>query len=227
MNLESNSDKPANIDVEESLLHHGANPKLSYNDVMKLVAALNVDSSSEEIKGILKLVIDNRLGPLHKRLVLKKIAETTKIDRECLNHTLEKLGLVLRLNPKDSYQKLAVHVLKKDYADGLHLLRCADNSYWVYDKTHWRPTTESQIRKNLLIASTKHQFGDSGKTTNLVRPGKTFLDDLLGTDKDVLGLADDPPPVINCTNGEIWINDDGTSELRPHVRRQIIWDSGG
>ena len=216
MNLESNSDKPANIDVEESLLHHGANPKLSFNDVMNLAGTLNVISSSEEIKDVLKIVIDNRLGRLHKYLVLKKMAESTKIGRECLKHTLEKLGLVLRLNPKDSYQKLAVHVLKKDYADGLHLLRCADHSYWVYDKTHWRPTTESQIRHNLLMASTKDQFGDSGKTNNLVRSAKTFLDDLLGTDEDVLGLSYDPPSVTNCANGEIWIDAEGKSALRLH-----------
>ena len=216
MTLDSISDKSNKIDVDESPLHHGADPKLSYSDIMKLSDTLNADSFSEEIKDVLKVFIDNPLGRLHTLFVLKNIAERTKIDRECLNHTLDKLGLVLRLNPQESYQKLALHVLKKDYDDGLHLLRCADHSFWVYDKTHWRPTAEPQIRHNLLMASTKGQFGEVGKTNSLVGSAKTFLDDLLGTDEDVLGLSDDPPSVTNCANGEIWIDAEGKSELHLH-----------
>jgi putative DNA primase/helicase len=33
---------------------------------------------------------------------------------------------------------------------------------------------------------------------------------------DVLGFVSDPPPVINCKNGELWIAPDGSVELRPH-----------
>jgi P4 family phage/plasmid primase-like protien len=35
-------------------------------------------------------------------------------------------------------------------------------------------------------------------------------------DSDLLHIHDDPPPVINCANGELWLKDDGTVDLRPH-----------
>ena len=216
MTLDSYSDKSSKIELDESPLHHEANPKLSYNDIMKLAGALNVDSASEEIKDALKAVIDNRFGYIQTQMVLKKIAKRTKIDKKFLKQTLHKLKLVLGLNVQDASQKLTLHVLQKDFGDGLHLLRCADHSYWVYDKTHWRPTTDSQIRHDLLIAVTKSQLVEGGKTNSVVGSAKTFLDDLLGTDEDVLGLSDDPPSVINCANGEIWLNEGGKSELRPH-----------
>ena len=38
----------------------------------------------------------------------------------------------------------------------------------------------------------------------------------LAVKNDQFSFISDPPPVINCRNGELWILDDGNVELRPH-----------
>src|SRR5205814_739820 len=43
-----------------------------------------------------------------------------------------------------------------------------------------------------------------------------LLEAKLAVAEDKLGFAVEPPPVINCANGELWISPDGTVELRPH-----------
>jgi putative DNA primase/helicase len=39
---------------------------------------------------------------------------------------------------------------------------------------------------------------------------------MLGGDDDLMGFNADPLPVVNCANGEVWIDNDGKPELRPH-----------
>jgi P4 family phage/plasmid primase-like protien len=38
----------------------------------------------------------------------------------------------------------------------------------------------------------------------------------LAAEGDVLRFRSEPPPVLNCRNGELWLTDDGGFELRPH-----------
>jgi D5 N terminal like len=50
----------------------------------------------------------------------------------------------------------------------------------------------------------------------LVSNAKKTLDYMLGGDEDLMGFNADPLPVVNCANGEVWLDKDGKSELRPH-----------
>ena len=45
---------------------------------------------------------------------------------------------------------------------------------------------------------------------------KRTLDYMLGGDEDLMGFNADPLPVVNCANGEVWLDKDGKPELRPH-----------
>lgn len=45
---------------------------------------------------------------------------------------------------------------------------------------------------------------------------KLLLEAQLAVQGDPFAFKSNPPPVINCANGEVWIADDGTIELRPH-----------
>src|SRR5262249_52964831 len=54
------------------------------------------------------------------------------------------------------------------------------------------------------------------KTASMLSQVLTLLKAKLAVKDDVLRFVDDPPPVINCANGELWIRPDGTVDLRPH-----------
>ena len=44
----------------------------------------------------------------------------------------------------------------------------------------------------------------------------TLLLAKLAAKNDLLGFVAEPAPIINCSNGELWIAQDGGVELRPH-----------
>jgi putative DNA primase/helicase len=54
------------------------------------------------------------------------------------------------------------------------------------------------------------------KTASLLNQVLTLLRAKLAAKDDLLGFVADPAPVINCTNGELWLNADGNAELRSH-----------
>ena len=119
--------------------------------------------------------------------------------------------------PNDLALDIARSVRNENFSDGAHLVRCADSSYWAFDDTHWRETTGENLRRLILEkASRVYHFYEGTSLPALVGQAKTCLDDLLGTDEDVMGFSDDPSPVVNCANGELWVAADGTVELLPH-----------
>jgi putative DNA primase/helicase len=56
----------------------------------------------------------------------------------------------------------------------------------------------------------------SKRTASLLSQVLTLLKAKLAVKDDLLSFVANPPPVINCANGEVWISPDGTVDLRPH-----------
>jgi hypothetical protein len=64
------------------------------------------------------------------------------------------------------------------------------------------------IGKMLMVQATK-THPSCANVQQLVRNATKTLDYLLATDDDMLGFNDDSLPVVNCANGEVWLNKDG------------------
>jgi hypothetical protein len=69
--------------------------------------------------------------------------------------------------------------------------------------------------KDALVKANPSLQGDQ-RFSSLVNSAWACLNDILGTDDDVIGLVDTPQPVVNCLNGELWISASGEVDLRPH-----------
>jgi putative DNA primase/helicase len=106
-------------------------------------------------------------------------------------------------------------VLDQDFAGGKHLLLSTDGRFWHYDLRLWRVVSDQWVAGKVLEVIKRNPVKNQ-KTASLLSQVLTLLKAKLAVKDDVLSFLADPPPVINCTNGELWIAQDGIVELRPH-----------
>lgn len=191
--------------------------KPSYDDVIKLANTLSKASPPEKISDVLKTAAMARFDPVAADKVLAAIQAKTRVRMKPLRQELRMFEQELGLLPNDLALDIARKIRNEHFNGGAHLVRCSDASYWFFEDTHWRETTGENLRRIILEEANKvfHLF-EGNSLPALVWQTKTCLDDLLGTDEDVMGFSDDPSPVINCANGEVWIGEDGKVELMPH-----------
>lgn len=88
---------------------------------------------------------------------------------------------------------------------------------WSYTGTHWRRYYDAEAARDLLQTLSR-----SGWDSSLGRISKAAQDAVVSLKQQSFEIQ--PPfrkaaeSVINCTNGEIWIDSTGGVELRPHSR---------
>lgn len=191
--------------------------KPSYDDVLKMANALNKACGPEKISEVLKAAAMAQLDPVAVDLILVAIQTITKLPKKPLRQQLKTLEQELGLLPNDLALDIARKIRTEHFNNGAHLVRCADGSYWCFEDTHWRETTSENLRRIILEEANKvfHLF-EGNSLSALVSQAKICLDDLLGTDEDVMGFSDEPSSVVNCTDCEVWIEEDGTVELMQH-----------
>jgi putative DNA primase/helicase len=115
----------------------------------------------------------------------------------------------------DPAQKLMRLALDQHFAGGKRLLFGIEGRFWYYDGRVWGLVPEEwvsgQVFKTIENNPVKNQ-----RTASLLGQVLTLMKAKLAAKTDVLGFVADPPSVINCLNGEVWILPDGSPELRPH-----------
>ena len=191
--------------------------KPSYEDVLKMANALPMASHPDELANVLKAIAMGQFNALERETLIQVVQQKTKLPKKSLRQHLKLCEQELGLLPNDFALEVARTVRNKQFKNGAHLLRNVDDSYWRFSESHWEITDRGELRKLLLEESNKvfHLFDGSSLST-LVNQAWSCLNDLLGTDQDILNLVGDPPPVVNVANGELWIAENGEVTLTPH-----------
>lgn len=189
--------------------------KLNFNQLAALAAELNKQSSMETIEHVIREMARAELSPLAKDKILSVIRDRTGIRIKPLRHQLALAEQELGIAFSDPALALAREVRRKYFKDGAHLLRCVDGSYWEFNVTHWQEISDDGLCQLLLREATAGPLSTSN-LNGFIGQAKGLLDKLMSTDVDVMGFCDDPSPVINCKNGELWLDKNGKPELRPH-----------
>ncbi len=116
----------------------------------------------------------------------------------------------------DLAERVMKLVLDSDFGGGDHLIYCSDGRFWMYNGTHWEPIQESWLRGRTLAAIQTMADRGGAATSAIIGQVATLLKASRSVNDDLLGFVGTPLPVINCLNGELWIGDDGSVELREH-----------
>jgi putative DNA primase/helicase len=201
-------------------IHTTKNPspqpkKSTLEALLALAKNLNKDTADDEVKLLLQKTANATLALIAEDEVLTAISKQTGANFDKLKQVLSLYQLMASGASHDEPLALALRVLANSFNDGTHLIRCMDGCYWRFNGRHWQETTGDAISKLLLTEATKSPT-DSSSLHRLVSSAKKTLDIFLATEEDVLGFNDDPEPVVNCSNGEVWIDKQGKPELRPH-----------
>jgi Family of unknown function (DUF5906)/D5 N terminal like len=94
-------------------------------------------------------------------------------------------------------------------------LLSVEGRFWHYDGRLWRDVPDQWVSGKVL-ETIKNNPVKNQKTASLLSQVLTLMRAKLAAKDDLLGFVADPAPVINCTNGELWLSADGSVELRPH-----------
>jgi P4 family phage/plasmid primase-like protien len=116
----------------------------------------------------------------------------------------------------DDAEKLLNVVLSQHFKDGKHLIFGADGHFWYYSGKLWMPVQDKWIEGQILKSIQGNPLRTSQQSASLMGQVRRLLEAKLAERTDPLGFLAEPPCVINCANGEIWIASDGTIELRSH-----------
>jgi P4 family phage/plasmid primase-like protien len=117
---------------------------------------------------------------------------------------------------EDRAEQVMRLVLDQRFAGGKYLLYATDGQFWAYDGRKWSVLLAKSLERTVLevIRGLPNRSGQG--TAGLLKQVMTLLAASQAIDDDRLHFLSEPPPVINCANGELWIGEDGTVELQPH-----------
>jgi len=116
----------------------------------------------------------------------------------------------------DAAEKLLQVLLDRQFAGGKSLTFGTDGRFWHYSGKHWQPAADKWINGRILETLQTTPVQTSANSASLLRQVRTLLEAKLALKEDLFAFTAEPPPVINCANGELWIGPDGNVELRSH-----------
>lgn len=141
------------------------------------------------------------LPPLRQSEVEEIVASVTRYGRKA--------------SKADRIQTIAREVLEKSFAGGRHLVTGRDKQLWNFTSKMWEPLDEQVLRKQLLEAFNSSGFAGERDAVPTISQIMEILRIESAREGDPLRFSDKPLPVINCANGELWLDGD-TPVLKPH-----------
>ena len=119
---------------------------------------------------------------------------------------------------QDMARVLAELTYKVKFNDCKGLIYSIGEQFWKYNGTFWEVITKKYLEKMVMEAldEMKKKMKVKRSENTLVNDASLILSRLCSVNDDTLGLLGKPKSIVNCQNGELWINDDGTVELRNH-----------
>ena len=186
-------------------------------DMVSLISGLSNQSSVEDIKEVLHALL---LFPCAEQdFHLDKLAKQTSAKKGTLKSLLKEVSFEqAQIGPRDLADCLMESLLKVAYEDGQHLLYTHDKLYWQYNGRFWEKIPEQQIKRALLpLAREFIAEIEKGTVPSFNNAVINILEGRVYRENDPLRqLNYDPPSVINCRNGELWIDENGDVTLKPH-----------
>lgn len=121
--------------------------------------------------------------------------------------------------PADVGAHLAEMALQQHFKDGDHLVH-TNGQFWEYIGTHWLAVSREYVMSKVLRSANKlrNSMGAAAQIslTALVDQGVKLVTGIVAEKGRDFFVVDPTRSVLNCKNHEIWINKDGTFDVRDH-----------
>lgn len=152
---------------------------------------------------------------------LARIQTNTKIPKTVLNKIMKEIEKQIS---DDLARVLAEKTLRNVFNNGRHLLLTPTDILYVYNGRYWERMSESFLGKIMtrVFDSLKKKVDVKVNENNLITQALAIAKRLSASSKDRLHSQAIPKAIINCKNGELHLNKDGTHVLKPHNYRSYL-----
>lgn len=179
---------------------------------LRLAEALTPDSSDESILQAIKASVQaNTLEQIKSQKIIRKAVSLSVGDfNKIVNSVKEDVYC-------DVSRKLAEATINNRFSLGRGLVM-NNGQFWMYNGKYWQPIRTEYVGKTVIeeLDSMRNTINIEVRENTLVNDTVSLMGKLTSSCEDKLRLTAKPYPVINCDNGELWINDDGSVELKKH-----------
>lgn len=179
---------------------------------LRLAESLTEDSTDEDIiKAIKASVQANTLEQIKSQKIIRKAVSLSVGDfNKIVNSVKEDVYY-------DVSRKLAETTINNRFNLGRGLVM-NNGQFWMYNGKYWQPIRTEYVGKTVIeeLDAMRDTMNIEVRENTLVNDTVSLMGKLTSSCEDKLRLTAKPYPVINCDNGELWINDDGTVELKKH-----------
>ena len=166
-------------------------------------------------------------GASHDAIVAALLAQNeTKCSPPLAEAEVRKIAKSVSKYPdpdrSDDAERLLQVLLSTHFHGGKHLIFGADGRFWYYSGAVWSPAPDKWIDGRILDSIKTSGIRTSQRSAPLMKQVRLLLEAQLASMTDPFAFVSEPPRVINCKNGEIWISDDGEIELRSHRPKSYL-----
>jgi P4 family phage/plasmid primase-like protien len=202
-------------------------------ELLDTAKSMTSETSGATIERCLRRALD--AGPLIYKSVKRQIKETLQLSAADFDEYLARLKLqiraennarkieMLRRAEMSSQKSLAVALAEETYRrqyESRYLVHASNQQFYAYTGTHWEPVAPNILTQTLYqnaawLKATYPKLEE--RLVQTIEPAQTALIALTATAQDVFGFADVPKSVLNCRNGELWIDPrTGQTDFRMH-----------
>ena len=191
-------------------------PRPSFDDCCAAAEALSQASTPDTVTSVLRLGAAAELGTIALRRVLDILKRRTALSLGDLKAGLRDIKRENRGASGDVALEVVDAALRRFWQRGEHLIRATDKSFWAFSGTHWGRRTDEQIKSRLLEIVKDIVDPEERDFNAVLNASFNLMIAARAISADVFHFTAEPPPVINCANGELWTDEGGAVELRPH-----------
>jgi P4 family phage/plasmid primase-like protien len=183
---------------------------------MQAAKDLDKHSTMEDKMKVMRLI---KAATLEEAIEAQEIIVANKVmNQSAINKRLKALEAKIL----DSVTEiLANTTIDTVFKKGKHIITEPNKQVWVFHKTHWKPMSDEYLGKIIygVLDTLKTKMTIEAQEVTLVTAAVKGIRMRSSVLTSRLFNTDNYLPVINCSNGEVWINKDGSHSLKPHTYR--------
>ena len=210
-------------DSEESELLREAKEIVSNIDIDDMYDTPKGEAGVEgaAIKSANDLSIHSDQEEVMKCLRLIKAADSFESIQASIKKSLKNLEEKIA---DDLALMLSQKTLEKTFNNGKHLTCPPNGLLYVFNKTHWRQLSDEFLAKLIqnVLHELKNKIKIEAQELSLINQAVKLSRIQVATLTDRLHSTSLPASVVNCKNGELWLNRDGSHTLKKHSYRSYL-----
>ena len=177
---------------------------------------LSKQSSMEDKMKVIRLI---KAATIEESIEAQEILISMKImNQSAINKRLKALESKIL----DSVTEiLANTTINSVFKEGKNIITEPNKQLWAFHKTHWKPLTDEYLGKMVygVLDTLKSKMDLEVNEVGIVTMAVKGIRMRTSVITSRLFNTQNYKSVVNCLNGEVWIQEDGTHTLKPHSYR--------